>query len=96
MSRNNVIKFGGKNLRYRFKEPGVEDSDIDFICSIIDKRGLTPCDVSQLVAKASGGAANVSRSTIARWLDGVTKKPQNFTTTWVAYALGWRRVWQAF
>jgi hypothetical protein len=75
---------------YRFVD---RDPDLDFICDLIDKSGKTCREISQMVAKVSGGSANVSHSTIAKWLSTRTRRPQNYTITWVTYALGYKREW---
>jgi hypothetical protein len=74
---------------YRFKD---RDPVLEEICDIISKSGLSGFEISQLTASKAGGF-KVAPSTITKWLDGTTKKPQNFTVTWVGYVLGWRRGW---
>lgn len=75
---------------YRFVE---RDPDLDWIANAIDKSGMSVGDIIEAVLDASNGEVHISYATVYNWLSGKTRRPQNFTLTWVAYALGWERTW---
>lgn len=72
---------------YRFTD---RDPVLEEITRMITDSGLS---VSQILERieAISDVATVSYSTVANWLSGKTKRPQNYTITWVALALGYRR-----
>lgn len=76
---------------YRFRDV---DPDLERLRDIIDKSGLSIGDIVERVLDASNNSVHISYSTIANWLDGKTRRPQNFTMTWVAFALGYERAWR--
>ena len=78
---------------YRFTD---RDPDMTWLCGIIHNSELSVHDISERTAKVTGGAAKVSNSTISNWLSGKTKRPQNMTLTWVAWALGYEKKWSKF
>jgi hypothetical protein len=86
-----VIDFNSKlrDKGYRFKD---RDPVMDEICRMITDSGLSLKAISDLTANV-GSWARVVPGTMKRWLDGRTRKPQNFTVTWVAYVLGFERKW---
>lgn len=75
---------------YRF---GERDPQLEHLCQLIYASEMSTRDISQSVSKSTGGAYTVSESTMTNWLNGKTKRPQNFTMTWVAFALGYERRW---
>jgi hypothetical protein len=86
-----VIDFNSKlrDKGYRFKD---RDPVMDDVCRMITDSGLSLKAISDLTAGV-GSWARVVPGTMKRWLDGRTRKPQNFTVTWVAYVLGFERKW---
>ena len=89
---NNLV-YLHRDRGYRFAD---RDPDMIELCDIIDKSGLSVEAICGVVSKATGGAYSVSSSTIYNWLNGKTKRPQNYTMTWVGYAVGVRRSWVAY
>ena len=87
-SRPNNLAFLHRDRGYRFID---RDPVLEEICTIITQSGKTPHEISELTAQSGG--AKVAPQTIYKWLNGDTKKPQNFTVTWVGYVLGWKRGW---
>jgi|SRR5215467_336723 len=75
---------------YRWKD---RDPDLEEVCNMITASGMSTYNISQRISKETGGAFSVSPATMDRWLGGQVKKPQNFTMTWVAFALGYERAW---
>ena len=67
------------------------DPIIEEICDIIHKSGKSAQEISQMTSKSTGGALKVARGTIDKWLKGDTKRPQNYTITWVLHVLGFER-----
>ena len=55
--------------------------------------GLSVQELADRINSQTKSVANVGHSTIYNWMNGKTKRPQNYTLTWVAYALGVRREW---
>lgn len=76
---------------YRFSD---RDPDMEWICQVIEKSGLSIPDVIEAVLDVSGDSVFISYGCIARWLNGSTRRPQNFTLTWVARGLGYDRDWK--
>jgi hypothetical protein len=75
---------------YRFQE---RDPDMEWICQLIMQSGKGISEVLEDVLDVSNNQVHISYGTIAKWLDGKTKRPQNFTLTWVALALGYQKNW---
>lgn len=83
----NNLAFLNRDQGYRFKD---RDPVMEEICAIINQSQKSTVEISQLTAAAG---AKISAQTIDRWLNGTTRKPQNYTVTWVGYVLGWKRGW---
>lgn len=79
-----------RDTGYRFKD---RDPALDELCQLIHESGLTVQVICEAVTKATSGAYSVSPSTVNNWLNGMTRRPQNYTMTWVAFALGYERSW---
>jgi hypothetical protein len=47
-----------------------------------------------MVNALSHGQVRTAHGTVDNWLSGKTRRPQNFTLTWVGYALGYVREWK--
>jgi len=75
---------------YRFTD---RDPDMEWLCDIIEKSGLHVDEITQRILDVSNKSITISPSTINNWLNGKTRRPQNFTLTWVAHALGYERQW---
>jgi hypothetical protein len=69
------------------------DPDMEWICNIITQSGKDIGDVIESVLDVSGNQVHVSYSMIAKWMNGKTKKPRNFSITWVSRGLGYERKW---
>jgi transcriptional regulator with XRE-family HTH domain len=74
---------------YRFVD---RDPVLDEVARMIIDSGLSVSEIIERI-EAISDTATVSYSTIANWLSGKTKRPQNYTVTWVALALGYTRTW---
>jgi IS30 family transposase len=77
---------------YRFEDD--VDPAMQELCDMIVQSGLSVQDIVKRVQSTSGGQVRVAHSTIDNWLSGKTRRPQNFTLTWVGYALGYVREWK--
>jgi hypothetical protein len=77
---------------YRF-EDGI-DPAMQELCDLIIQSGLSIHEITKRVRSVSSGQVNTGWGTIDNWLSGKTKRPQNFTMTWVGYALGFERAWK--
>jgi hypothetical protein len=75
---------------YRFVD---RDPDMLWICNRITATGMSIQEIIDRVNKETKSVVSLGHSTIANWMNGKTKRPQNYTLTWVAYALGVRREW---
>jgi hypothetical protein len=84
-----------RNLAHLNRDRGYRWTDrdpvLDEITRLITDSGLDIDEIIERVLDASGNSVHLSYSTISNWLSGKTRKPQNFTVTWVATALGYRR-----
>jgi hypothetical protein len=89
--RANNLHHIHRDRGYRFAD---HDEDLIFIANLISKSGKSAAEIARDVAKLSYGVYIPSPSTLDNWLNGKTKKPQNFTLTWVAAALGFERKWR--
>jgi len=69
------------------------DPDLEEICNLITESGRSHYNISQQISKETGGAFSVSPATMDRWMDGKVRRPQNFTISWVSFALGYERRW---
>lgn len=76
---------------YRFRD---RDPDMEELCDLIEKSGLSVGDIIERVLDQSSNRVSISYTTISNWLSGKTRRPQNFTMTWVARALGYERKWR--
>lgn len=85
---NNLV-YLDKNLHHR----GDRDPDLEELCNIIDAKGMTAGDVVKKVYDATNGAVNLHYKTVQNWLDGKTKRPQNYTLKIAGLALGYTRMW---
>ena len=63
---------------------------MDLIVGLIGESGLSPEDIEHETEKLGH---RVSRWTIIGWLYGSVRRPQNYTMTIVAMALGWTKTW---
>jgi hypothetical protein len=87
--KSNVVHLHrDRGYRWTDRDPAMEE-----LCDIIDKSGLSIAQIVEKVYDATNGVYSVSNSTIAKWLDGTTRRPSNFCLTWVGYALGVQRKW---
>lgn len=84
------LEFLERDRGYRFQD---RDPAMEELCDLIDKSGMDVMQICREVSKATGGAYNVANSTIYNWLNGVTRRPSNYTMTWVGFALGYERKW---
>jgi IS30 family transposase len=99
MAKDNVIPYKRphrlstalRDHSYRWQE---RDPDLEWICRQITRSNLSNQEISQKVSAATGGVYAVSTNTIYQWLNGKTRRPQNHTLTWVAFALGYEKQWR--
>jgi hypothetical protein len=63
---------------------------MDLIVGLIGESGLSPEDIEHETEKLGW---KVSRFTVLNWLYGSVKRPQNYTMTIVALALGYSKTW---
>jgi hypothetical protein len=86
--RNNLIHLH-RDRGYRFVE---KDPVLQELAPLITASGLSFEEICDKVLAASK-SYRPSPATLACWMNGTTKRPQNFIVTWVAYALGYERKW---
>lgn len=93
MSKSNVIRLAHlhRDRGYRFAD---RDPDMEFICNAISRSGRSVYEICGEVSSLSKNTAHISGTTVSNWLNGKTRRPQNFTLTWVAYAIGYERDWK--
>jgi hypothetical protein len=95
MTKSNVRQLRPRNLAHVTRDRGYRWTDrdpvLDEITRLITDSGLGVGDLIERVLDASNNQVHLSYSTISNWLNGQTRRPQNFTVTWVAAALGYRR-----
>lgn len=88
-----------RNLAHIKRDRGYRWTDrdpvLDEIARMITDSGLSINDLLERVLDVSNNQVHLSYSTISNWLSGQTRRPQNYTVTWVAFALGYRREWAA-
>jgi len=89
-TKTNRLEHLNRDRGYRWED---RDPDMEWLCNEITRSGKSVGDITQDVREASKGASQVSYGTIQNWLNGKTRRPQNFTLTWVSYALGYERRW---
>jgi hypothetical protein len=87
-AKNVVYLNRDRGYRFQDRDPAMEE-----LCDLIDKSGMSIPQIVEETYKATKGVYAVSPSTIANWLGGKTIRPQNFTMTWVGFALGYQRKW---
>jgi hypothetical protein len=75
---------------YRFVE---RDADLEWVCNAITDSNLSIEEIVSRISRISHSGASVSPTTLNNWMMGKTKRPQNYTLTWVAKALGYKREW---
>ncbi len=73
---------------YRFTD---RDPVLDEITRLITDSGLSIEAIVERVTKLSRGGATLAASTLRNWMNGKTRRPQNLTVTWTAFALGYER-----
>lgn len=84
------LRHVARDTGYRFVE---QDSKMVELCAIITDSGKEVAAITDDVHKKSRGVCSISRTTINNWLNGTTRRPQNFTMDWVGFALGYERKW---
>jgi hypothetical protein len=67
------------------------DPVLDEVRAIMRDSNLSVEEIIGKVLEASNDQVRMSPSTLTHWLDGHTRRPQNFTLSWVLYALGYHR-----
>lgn len=96
--KGNITRLRPHNLKNLKRDVGYRftierDPDLEWIAQIIQESELPSYVISDLTAKVSKGAVRVATQTIDNWCNGKTRRPQNFTISWVALALGYERTW---
>ena len=85
------LNLATRNKAYRWSE---QDGAMAELCHLIDDSELSIAEICERVAQATKGQYKISASTISNWMSGKTRRPQNYTLTWVGYALGYTRRWE--
>ena len=86
-TRPNFIPSTPNYLSYNWLD---KDPDMDLIVGLIGGSGLSPEDIEHETEKLGH---KVSRYTIMGWLYKSVRRPQNYTMTIVALALGYAKTW---
>ena len=68
------------------------DPDHEQLAALLQRSGLSDAEIAKRVGAARGHAMTVSTVTNLREL--ATRRPQNFTLTWVGWAIGYSRTWR--
>ena len=91
MTRSNVVPINQaiarKTRNYRWTDQ--HDPVLREVTDLIVQSGLSVGDIIEKVLDAHG--PHLAYATIDNWLTGKTRRPQNFTITWVTFALGYER-----
>jgi hypothetical protein len=86
---------GRRNLAHVARDRGYRwvdrDPVLDEITGLITDSGLSVTAITAKIARDGKGGAHGANGTVNNWLKGRTRRPQNFTVTWVAFALGYER-----
>jgi hypothetical protein len=90
---NNVRKLAHVRRDRGYRWDQRTDPAMIELCQLITDSGQDIATIVATVHKDSNGLCNISLTTVANWLSGKTKRPQNFTMNWVGYALGFERKW---
>jgi len=90
-SSTNNLTYLSRDKGYRFK---TQDPDLEFITNLITKSNLNISDILEKILDLSNNSVYISYSTILNWQNGKTRRPQNFTLTWIARALGYEKNWK--
>jgi hypothetical protein len=85
--RPNFIPSTPDYLQYNWLE---KDPDMDLILGLIGESGLSPEDIEHETERLGH---RVSRFTVLSWMYKGVRRPQNFTLTIVALALGYQKTW---
>jgi len=90
-----------KNLYYfdRVKRHRWRDEHDQSMVELVDlvvQSGMTIGEIQERILDMSDNQVHISYSTIANWLDGKTRRPQNFTLNWVWAAVGYARKWERY
>jgi hypothetical protein len=85
--RPNFIPSTPNYLSYNWLD---KDPDMDLIVGLIGESGLSPEDIEH---ETETLGHKVSRYTIMGWLYKSVRRPQNYTMTIVALALGYSKTW---
>ena len=85
--RPNFIPATPNYLSYNWID---KDPDMDLIVGLIGESGLSPEEIEHATEKLGH---KVSRYTIMGWLYKSVRRPQNYTMTIVALALGYTKTW---
>jgi hypothetical protein len=85
--RPNFIPTTPKYYGYQWLD---KDPDLEFIVGLIGESGLSPEDIEH---ETTALGFKVSRFTILNWIYGSVRRPQNYTLTIVAMALGYTKQW---
>src|ERR1700757_1433278 len=97
LGKNRITRASRTNTRhaktsyYRFTDP---DPDMQWVCERIIESGMSIGEIVSAVYERSNHGVTIAGSTIDKWLKGKTRRPQNFTLTWVALGLGYRKAWE--
>jgi hypothetical protein len=86
--RVNQIPAPGQKTGYQFVD---KDPDMDIMMAHINASRMTPEQIEAATIKIG---RKVSRHCIVGWMFGGVKRPQNYTMTSVAMAIGIERQWQ--
>lgn len=68
------------------------DPEVEQLAALLQHSGMTDDQIAEKVGKARG--SKMSPETVRGVRELITKRPQNFTLSWVGWAIGKRRVWQ--
>ena len=89
MTRRNNLAHLHRDRGYRWSE---SDPELGEVRRHVTESGRSLKEISDMTARVTGGVHRVAPSTLAHWMDGTTRNPQNSKLTWVAFVLGYNRV----
>jgi IS30 family transposase len=84
------LVFLNRDRGYRFRD---RDPQMVELCSLIHDSEMDVMEICREVYRVSRGVYSIGNSTIYNWLNGKTRRPQNMTLNWVAFAIGYERKW---
>lgn len=89
MSKPRNLNHVARDKGYRWTDT---DPELEEARRHVTDSGLSLKEISDRTAKATSGLHRIAVATLRNIMNGTTRRPQNVTLEWTAFALGYRRV----